>query len=1357
MNSLQRAFKTVILVVIIAFGSCTAGAQSLILGWDPSSNNATFGASPWTPVVRNTNITTSGLIRGSSIGTSGQAANGCWGGAGGWGTSGLTSDAGSFHFTVVASAGYKVSISSVATATRRSNSGPGGYSLYYSVNGGGYVLAGSGVTSSTSGTAGTIISTTTSAIAALQDVAPGTVVKFRINPTGSTTGNYYLTGGTNSLRVMGTVVLAQPSAPVATAATDVTAAGFTANWNAVTGATGYRLDVATDMAFTQLLENYDNLAVSGTSHFVYMGVEPNTTYYYRVRAEADASVSDDSNTITTNVPACGVVAVPVATAQSLCEGLPVSRLVATGTGTFNWYSDAVGGTALASTTTVTAGTYYVSQTIAGCESNRVAVAVTVEAAPAAPTATSQTICGSATVAALLPVSSSNATIKWYNIATGGTALAATDAVVNGTYYVSQTVNGCESPRTTVTVTINPVPGAPTAAAQLFCGTATVASLDVSTGIAPKWYSAETGGTELAATEILVSGTYYVSQTVSGCESPRAAVVVTVNPIPDAPTADAQLFCGAGTVAELDVTTGTGILWYDVESGGTALAPTATLTTNTYYATQTVGGCESARTAVAITVNPIPGAPVADAQLFCGDTTVEDLAVTIGENVKWYTAQTGGTALALTESITTGDYYVSQTVGGCEGPRVLVAITVNEIPVAPTAAPQEFCGAGTVAELVVTTGTAPKWYNAETGGTELAGTEALATGTYYVSQTVNSCESPRTAVLVTVHEIAAAPTAEAQEFCGAGTVAELETLTGENIRWYDVATGGTALTDATSLVTGTYYASQTTNNCESTDRVAVTVTVHPIPAAPAVTQSVQAFCNTATLEDIATDGDNILWYTAATGGTALAADHVITIGTTLLYASQTINDCESNDRTAVAVVLTITPAPTAAAQDFCGTATVSELEATGSDIQWYSEATGGTALADSAALVTGTYYASQTINNCESAQRAAVTVTVNTIPAAPTADSQTFCGAATVSELETLTGENIQWYTTASGSQPLNGTDALTSGNYYASQTINGCESERIAIAVTVNPVPAAPTVANAVQTVCNAATVADLDATGEGILWYTTPTGGTALTEETVLTSGVSVYYSSQTINGCESATRVAVAVVFNITAAPAAEAQSFCTEGTVAELEALGQDLTWYDVATGGTALTEETALEEGTYYVSQTMNGCESPRTSVEVTITEMETPEGDETQEFEEGETLADLEVEGEGIVWYADEALTSVLPETTVLIDGATYYAVATEGDCTSEALAVTVDEVLSTGGFHKDTFKVYPNPVKDILMLSYTENITAISVYNLVGQQVLVVDPASNEVKVDMANLAQGTYLVKVAAGSQSKTIKVIKR
>ena len=315
----------------------------------------------------------------------------------------------------------------------------------------------------------------------------------------------------------------------------------------------------------------------------------------------------------------------------------------------------------------------------------------------------------------------------------------------------------------------------------------------------------------------------------------------------------------------------------------------------------------------------------------------------------------------------------------------------------------------------------------------------------------------------------------------------------------------------------------------------------------------------------------------------------------------------------------------------------------------------------------------------------------------------------------------------------------------------------------------APTVTNATQPFCGSATVADLDVEGNNIQWYTAMTGGTLLTGTTVLTDGSS-YYASQTVNGCESP-RVAVTADINTTDAPVVEdaEQSFCYGATMADLEATGTAIQWYSSQTGGTMIPMTELLANGaTFYASQTVGTCESTgRTAVTVAIVAVDSPEGDEVQEITVGNaeeaTIEDLEADSNGeITWYPtlEDAMdgTNPIEPGTQLESGATYYAMANIGDCASEnALAVTVDIVLGNGGFSMDTFRYHPNPVQDVINVSYTKEITSVAVFNMLGQQVVSQQPNAVEAKVDMSGLADGNYILKVTSGDAVKTIKVVKK
>jgi hypothetical protein len=115
--------------------------------------------------------------------------------------------------------------------------------------------------------------------------------------------------------------------------------------------------------------------------------------------------------------------------------------------------------------------------------------------------------------------------------------------------------------------------------------------------------------------------------------------------------------------------------------------------------------------------------------------------------------------------------------------------------------------------------------------------------------------------------------------------------------------------------------------------------------------------------------------------------------------------------------------------------------------------------------------------------------------------------------------------------------------------------------------------------------------------------------------------------------------------------------------------------------------------------------------------------------------------------------------TALTPGDTYYIqVDRWGTATPGTFGLTVvdSNPLSSNSFSNKNFTYYPNPVKDVLNLSYTKNISNVAVFNLLGQQMYSKTVNANQSKVDMSNLAAGTYLVKVTADNQVKTIKVIK-
>ncbi|MEX0996513.1 MAG: T9SS type A sorting domain-containing protein [Flavobacteriaceae bacterium] len=86
----------------------------------------------------------------------------------------------------------------------------------------------------------------------------------------------------------------------------------------------------------------------------------------------------------------------------------------------------------------------------------------------------------------------------------------------------------------------------------------------------------------------------------------------------------------------------------------------------------------------------------------------------------------------------------------------------------------------------------------------------------------------------------------------------------------------------------------------------------------------------------------------------------------------------------------------------------------------------------------------------------------------------------------------------------------------------------------------------------------------------------------------------------------------------------------------------------------------------------------------------------------------------------------------------------------------VEGTLSTNDFEGQSFKVYPNPVKDVLNIQSNEAVSNVAVYNVLGQKVYSNNPNAISPTVNMSTFKSGIYFVEVTIGNTTKTVKVVK-
>ncbi|NHM06211.1 T9SS type B sorting domain-containing protein [Flavobacterium sp. CYK-4] len=216
-------------------------------------------------------------------------------------------------------------------------------------------------------------------------------------------------------------------------------------------------------------------------------------------------------------------------------------------------------------------------------------------------------------------------------------------------------------------------------------------------------------------------------------------------------------------------------------------------------------------------------------------------------------------------------------------------------------------------------------------------------------------------------------------------------------------------------------------------------------------------------------------------------------------------------------------------------------------------------------------------------------------------TQSFCDTEfpTVASLAaTDNGGGIRWYANATGGTPLAGTISLNNGeDYFADDDTGTCVRQPVVVTIYTKP-----TVVAQQQGFCEESVVADLQATGNMIQWYLSPTGGTALDVNTSLINNT-FYYASQ-INpdtGCETS-RQRVFVAVRILPPPTGDnVQVLCStpNPTIADLVVQGTNVVWYPSSTSGVEIPTTTPIIEGqTYYAAETDEFCESI-TRLDVTV--------------------------------------------------------------------------------------------------------------------------------------------------------------
>ncbi|MCH2230222.1 MAG: T9SS type A sorting domain-containing protein [Crocinitomicaceae bacterium] len=460
--------------------------------------------------------------------------------------------------------------------------------------------------------------------------------------------------------------------------------------------------------------------------------------------------------------------------------------------------------------------------------------------------------------------------------------------------------------------------------------------------------------------------------------------------------------------------------------------------------------------------------------------------------------------------------------GCQS-TATTTVTVNTPATAPTisaSGPTSIC-AGSSVDLTSSYPVSNEWSTNETSST----ITVSSTGTYSVTYTdENGCTSTSIPLAVTVNSapVISSGTVNNPSTCATATGSIEVTGSGTgDISWTGTQSGTTTGISfpytIPSLAAGSYNITFTDGIGCVSNLVTEALNDPTPPATPTISASgATTFCSggSVTLTSSALSGNG--WSTTETTNS-------ITVTTTGTY-SVTVTDGFGCSATSAPTAITVNSNPNAptvtpiGSTTFCDGGSVNLSSSQGTGNSWSTTETTQTITVTTG----GNFFVSYTDANGCSATSAPITVTVNANPATPSitpTGATTFCdGGSVLLTSSELTGND--WST----SETTESITVSSTGNYTVTSTdVNGCFATSPPTVVTVNPLPAPPTITPGGSTaICDGETVSLSSSYGTGNIWSTTETSASI----DVVSAGIYAVEHTD-VNGCSS-TSATIEIIVN-------------------------------------------------------------------------------------------------------------------------------------------------------------------------------------------------------------------------------------
>lgn len=493
-------------------------------------------------------------------------------------------------------------------------------------------------------------------------------------------------------------------------------------------------------------------------------------------------------------------------------------------------------------------------------------------------------------------------------------------------------------------------------------------------------------------------------------------------------------------------------------------------------------------------------------------------------------------------------------------------------------------------------------------------------------------------------------------------------------------------------------------------------------------------------------------------------------------------CLANTTT---IAVNVLPQPTATVTaggptTFCTGSNVTLQSSTGSGntYQWLLNGNpiGGATASTYTANASGDYSVQVTNSSSCNATSTNTTVTVNALPTATVTAGgpTTFCaGSNVVLQSSTGSGYTYQWKLNGnniSGATSATYT-ATASGNYSVVTTnASGCSATSAATTITVNPAPNTAISMSGPAAFCagGGLTLQATIASGNTYQWQQngSPIVGATNSSYTATTAA---FYNVIITNasGCTATSGNTTVTIYPAAQAVVSPASANICQGDTAQLNAQvsnGNLYQWqlYNTAIIGATFSSYNAMNAGNYVCIVTnSSGCSDTSAIVPVTVNALPA----QPAISQSGNVLST--VAGYTYQWYLNGvAIPGAVYQNDTITQPGNYTVEITNGNgCSnmSTAYAATITGIVNAAQISGAT--VYPNPFTSEAQLELqlsSGGMVRIDVYSLLGEHIATI--ASGNESAGKHSYALGTagwsstvYLVKIVTPAETKIIRVVKQ